>query len=198
MKIKRLLAALLAACMCFTLFACGKDDDDDDEGSSRKMGYEKAIENCMDVYFKGKFDKLENLAPEAYWDYWYSRGYIGPDELARDYYDFESMQERYEGEFGSRFSAKYKIKESEKISSDDLAEMREIMNEEYDIPKTTVKAGYIILIEFTYQGSYGKEINREEVYALQIDGNWYICDDDGDFKVMEYSFDRHDLSDLCR
>ncbi|MBQ5810066.1 MAG: zinc ribbon domain-containing protein [Clostridia bacterium] len=147
---------------------------------------EKAIKNLLDVQYKGKTNKIESLAPKAYWDWLEDEQDMTVEDIIEEYEDndtYEEMMEYLEEEYGDNVKISYKITEKEKLSKKKLEKIADGLKENYDIAKKSVKAAYEIEVEMTVKGSEDKDDDDAKFYVAKIDGKWYPVTANGDFLV---------------
>jgi len=146
--------------------------------------YKAPIKAYIDVQFKGKADKIERLIPKQLIDEMEDEG-MELDDLI-EYYEksWEKQEEALEEKYG-KYKVTYKITDKEKVDSDDLKDIRDELNEEYGLKKKSIKAAYELDIEIKIKGSDDDdEIKLKNVYSINIDGKWYLFDEDMDIPFM--------------
>lgn len=184
---KKFFALLLSAIMLLGLLAgCSADKEEEEE----EEPYEVALRLVMDVMYKGKSDKVADLAPKAYWEY--ADDYMGmsqkdAEEMIED--RWEDMEENLKDEYGKDYKFTYKIKKATKLKSDELTEIQESIEERYEF-STKIKAGYELEVKTTIKGSEDSDENEATYAAIQIDGKWYIVNvyDNGDSLRVSFLF----------
>ena len=198
---KKLLALLLAMIMVVSMLAlasCGSSDDDDDDDDEKTeetkkdkdddddknndddkkaeddSDYEDAVELFVDVFYKGKTDKIKKVFPKAMIEY------AAEDEgvTEQDIYDMfieqaDSVVEAAEARFGEDYKVTYKITDSEKVGKSDLKDIKEFLSEN-GVDEDDVTEAYAITIELKIKGEDDENSNEIKTNAIKIDGNWYI------------------------
>lgn len=148
-------------------------------------GYEEAIDNLIDVTFKGEFSKIEDLAPEKLWDEVDKPIDDLISELEEEYE--EDMYNEFVEEFGADFSIDYEIDDESELSSTKVKKIGEFLNDEYDIEESSVKAAYKLNLKITISGD--SEITREvEIHVIKIGSDWYPIEFDYDDGEVEVEF----------
>lgn len=138
-------------------------------------GYKKAIDNFVDVSFKGKVNKIEKLAPKEYWEYLEEEEDFDIDEAIEEYEDeFDDNIDELEDEYGKNIKVKYKITDKDKLSDKKIDKIAEALKDKYDIKKKSVKAGYEVDVELTIKGSEDDDENDATLTVIKIGGSWYI------------------------
>lgn len=145
-------------------------------------GPEKALDNYIDVTFYGKVNKIEKLAPKAYWDYMEDEYDVKVSDIEEQYEDaFDMMMELLEKEYGDDIKVKAKITDQDDVKKSVLDDMKDNLKEKYDIPKKSVKGALKLDVEMTIKGDDDDDTNDTTLYAINIDGDWYIVSKSGDF-----------------
>lgn len=184
---KKFFALLLSAIMLLGLLAgCSADKEEEEE----EKPYEAALRIMMDAMYKGKSDKVADLAPEEYWEY--MDDYMGMDEKdAKEQVEerWENTEESWKDEYGKDYKFSYRIKKATKLKSEKLTEIQEAIDERYEFsPK--IKAGYELEVKVTIKGSEGSDDGEMTYAAIQIDSKWYIVNvyDNGDSLRVSFLF----------
>lgn len=145
-------------------------------------GYKKAINNYLDVTIYGKYDKIEKLAPASYWKYYEDEYDMDVDDVIDNYEDvYENVIEYLEDDYGKDIKVDYKITDEDELSEKKLKRISDNLKDEYNIPKKSVTKGYKIDLEITIKGDDDEDTDETTLYAVKIDGDWYLCDEYGDF-----------------
>ena len=139
---------------------------------------EKALKLYMDVILHGEYNKIEKLAPDAYWEAMEdSFSLKDAKEQAKTIY--KSASRAYEDEYGDNIKITYKIKEKDDVKKSTFDDMKDFIKSTYDIPKKNITDACSIEIELFIKGSEDEDSNETELYAVKIDGTWYICSQKG-------------------
>ena len=79
--------------------------------------YTAPIDTLIDVSFEGKVDKIKNLAPDEYWD-WYEDEYDEDlDDIIEEAEEsFDDMMEYYEEQYGDNLRVSYKVDKKKELS----------------------------------------------------------------------------------
>lgn len=147
-------------------------------------GPEKALDTYIDVAFYGKVGKTEKLAPKEYWEYLEDK--MGLDlEDAEDWMktSYKETIRKMEDEYGDDIRISYKITEKDDVKKSTLDTLKDTIKSSYDIPKKNVTDAVELDVEMTVKGDEDEETRDHTFYVVKVDGNWYVCDSDGNFKV---------------
>lgn len=150
-------------------------------------GYEDAVDNYMKVAFKGKASLIEDLAPEAYWEYVEEQDDLKLDEIEEIYEEdaYDTMMKVLEAMVGDDVSVSYDIKDTDELSESKLDKIKDTLKERYDIPRKDVEDAIEIEIEAVIEGDKDEEEDEMTLYAVEIDGDWYACTESGRFMAEE-------------
>jgi len=161
-------------------------------------GYEDAVDNYMKVSFKGKASLIEDLAPEAYWEYVEDKEDLKLDEIEEIYEEdaFDAMMKLLEAMVGDDVSVSYDIKDTDELSESKLDKIKDTLKETYDIPRKDVGDAIEIEIETVIEGDDEEEEDEMTMYAVEIDGDWYLCTASGRFMAEEIVSTVKGMADL--
>lgn len=139
-------------------------------------GWKKAIDNYVDVSFKGKANKIEKLAPKEYWEYLEDEDEdFDLKDAIEEYEDeFEDMMDDLEDEYGKNLKIKAKIEDKEKLSKKDISKIADALKDEFDIKKKSVKKGYEVDVDLTIKGSEDEDSDETTLTVIKIGSKWYI------------------------
>ena len=139
-------------------------------------GWQRAVENYVDVSFKGKANKIEKLAPKEYWEYLEDEDEdFDLKDAIEEYEDeYEDMMDDLEDEYGKNIKVKCKIEDKDKLSGKEISKIAEALKEKYDIKKKSVKKGYEVDVELTIKGSDDKDDDDATLTVVKIGGKWYV------------------------
>lgn len=168
------IAALLVACM---LVGCGsKKKNAEKDGAS---SYEDAVSLLEDMY-NGKLKSLEGLAPESYWAWAEEQCEdedvkFDMDEIMDQYEDwYDSYMESNEDEFGDDIKLSVEIDDEEELDEDDLEKITDALEDQYDIDPKDVDEGWVLDVTMTIEGDEDDDSMGMEMYAVKIDGAWFM------------------------
>lgn len=143
-------------------------------------GYKSAINNYIDVMIKGQVNKLDKLAPQAYWDYYEDTYDMDIDDLERDAEDVvDTVIDLLEDEYGDNVRVSYKVTKEDKLTDSKLNEIREGVNDRYELARKSVTEGYDIDADITVKGDDDEMTSETSAYIVKIDGGWYLTDASG-------------------
>ncbi len=138
-------------------------------------GYKKAIDNYLDVSFKGQLKKIEKLAPKEYWEYLEDEEEIDLDEIIDELEEeWEGQEELLEDTYGKRVKATYKVTKKKEVSKKVLKGIAEAIEDEYDIDSKKVKKVYELKVKLTVKGSEDEDTDTSKLNVAKIGGSWYI------------------------
>lgn len=144
--------------------------------------YKSTIDDYFNVYFYGAYEKMEDLAPEEYWDYLEeSYGTTVDDAIAyyEDYSVYDMLLSELEAEYGDDLRFSYKIVHEAELSERKLNVIKDGLKDNYDIPKRTVKKAYELELEVTVSGSEDEDMEETELIVVNIDNDWYVTSASG-------------------
>lgn len=148
-------------------------------------GYTSAIDNVMDT-MNGDANALEDLAPDAYWDYLEEEEDITLKDLKKDfkeeYEEFEEMMKEFSD---GKIKYSYKVEDKDKIDKDDLEDYEDAFKDQFD-RSVKITDGYELELEIIMKQGKETDSTSSDMIVLKIDGKWYCVDisDYGD----EYRF----------
>lgn len=156
-------------------------------------GPEDAFDNYFEASYEFNSGAIEDLAPEAYWEYLDDEKNIDIEDLEdlvddEDYYDFAIKM--YETIVGKDVSFSYDIVETDEVGKKDLDAIKEGLKTKYDIAKKDVDEAIEIEVEIFIEGDDDEEEDEMTIYAVKIDGDWYPCNANGKLLV-------DDLASAC-
>ena len=145
--------------------------------------YSKAIEAAIQMTYYGDEEYIEFAVPEEYFE-WYEDRY---EEDFEDYLD-DWDDEQWIEKSGEDYEVTYEVSNEEKVDKDTLEDIKDCLEDKYDIEPSDVKKAYKFDIEYTIEGSEGKDSSDwEDLYGVKIRKNWYIVVFDGDY--IDFCYD---------
>lgn len=146
-------------------------------GGGGSSSYQAAIDNYVDI-MNGDADGIESLCPPEYWDYLEEESNVTVDEIIDDYEDnYDKVQKSLESRLGDNVEFSSEILGKEDISDSDLEEAADNL-EEYGISEKDINSGYKLMVELTAKGDDDEQVQTVTIYAIEIDGDWYLLNDD--------------------
>ena len=143
-------------------------------------GPEKALDRYMDVFYYGKSSRIEKLAPKEYWDYLEENEDMDIEDAEDQVKTFyKTIIRGLEDEFGDDIKISYKVTEIDDVKKSTLDKMKDKIKSTYDIPKKDVTDAVEMEVEMTIKGDDDKDSDDITLYAVKIDGDWYICNASG-------------------
>lgn len=162
-------------------------------------GHEKAVETLASVAFDGEFAQIEELAPAEYWTLCSQYNGVSPSQLTYqgDVWKFTVLPTRLQAQFGSKTDLHYdsfRMPSAMEIRSDEEGgtasqQLFKTYLALYGISTDRVgevrKLEVEIVITGMANGIKQELCQAETLYAVEIDGEWYLMDEDGTFAVDE-------------
>lgn len=132
-------------------------------------GYKKPIDN----FFKGMQTGNAKTVLKAFPD-------VMKDDLEDTIDDdaMDTVKESLEDEFGKNVKITYKILDKEKIDKDDLKELQDNLEEEYDDAKKSkvkVSAGYKLTVKANIKGKDDSDSDSLTINVYKIGGKWCLA-----------------------
>ncbi len=144
--------------------------------------YKRAVDDYFDVTFNGKYEKIEKLAPEEYWEYMEDTFDSSADDAIETYEElgvYDNMIDGLEEAYGKHIRFSYKIVHEDELSERKLDTLKDGLKENYDIAKRSVKKAYELEIEITISGSEDTDTEESEIIVVNIGNDWYVTTSDG-------------------
>ena len=144
-------------------------------------GYKKALENYLEYEFKNDTSNIESLLPESVWNDLADEWDMDKDEVIDEI--IEEMEEEAEWMEEEEVTFEYEVVSYEKLDEDDLDDIKETLEEYYDIDEDDVgKKAYKAEIEYTeFVDGEEEDSDDFEVCIVKIDGDWYVVSENGWF-----------------
>lgn len=145
-------------------------------------GAESALDTYMDVLYQGKASKVEKIAPPEFWDKYLDDNDMDMDDVEDKMKDLhKTIIRTLEDSYGDDIKISYKITDKDDVSKKDLDTMKDHLKSAYDIPKKSVTDACEFDVEMKIKGDDDEDTDDATLYAVKIDGDWYICSSTGDF-----------------
>lgn len=138
--------------------------------------YKDAVKNYVAAEYNGKYNKIEKLAPKAFWEYVKEELDFEVDEMVDDLKDEEYLEEEneyLEDTYGENFKATIKIVDKIKLNEDDLDSIKDEFKKSYDISKKSVKKAYSVVYRITLKGSEEQRTRFATLTVVKIGNKWY-------------------------
>ena len=137
-------------------------------------GGHKDVAKNLEAVLNGKANKLESLAPKAFWEYMEDEHDVELKDLKEDFEDnYEDALDELEDEYGKNVKFTVKVTDSEKMDKDDVKDIAKAIDKSYDIDKDKIKAAYELELEMTIKGKDEKDEQDMDIVAVKISGKWY-------------------------
>lgn len=128
------------------------------------------VKKYMDAYLDPDGKAMLSVIPKAV-----VKEDIGDKDDQKDYVEEmeDTLDELYDemDDYYDRWSIDYKISDVEKVDKDDLEEIQEYYEDEYDIK---VRAAKEVTVDVTVKVDGDKEKVEMTIYVIKVGGKWYI------------------------
>ena len=166
----RLTALLLAVLMLVTVFsfaACfGKKEEETEKKATAKTVV-KDYCSCMKNY---KYDKLLDLLPDAYIEYFLEDYDLTEKELSSALKEL-SADRKEQAKDMEREVVDFTLGDTRDVDEDEL----EYLNDYYDSANLDIKSAKKVPVELTISRSGDETTERETYTAIKVDGKWYLA-----------------------
>jgi len=158
---------------------------------------ELAAEDLVKTAMAGDFSGIRNLAPTEYWN---ARADIG-QQIASMGQTWQTevlpalLQKRFQTEGGMvaksfQPSQVPEIRVNRDLTAEELTLVQTTLSSFYQIPSSRIEKTKCLEVDLSisvkYQDGLKQEMKQEEIlYAIKMDGNWYLLSEDGHFAVEQ-------------
>lgn len=151
-------------------------------------GYKQAFKNVVAVQYKGKVNKIDDLAPKQYWEYMEDEYDFDMDDYKDEYEEnWEETEEYLEDEYGKNIRVTLKVEDKKVWKRKKVKKVADALNDQYDIKESSVKKVIEVDGEITIKGSEDdRDEDVDDLTFIKIGSKWYmvnIYEDDGDYRV---------------
>ena len=137
-------------------------------------GMTKPIDNLIAITFKGKFEKIKDMAPAEYWEYMEDEYDLDIDEMIEEAEEnADDMMDFYEEEYGDNIRVSYKITKKKELSDKKLEGIAEALADAYDLDEDKFTSAYELDVEMTIKGSEDDDEEENEMTVIKYAGKWY-------------------------
>jgi len=158
------------------------DSDTDQENATSFFGliYEdqalrRPVNNFFDFTVKGNINKLKDLAPSAFWANLELKNDVKITDIKSSLEkEFEDQLQTLEKEYGKNLKVEFVILDKEELDNYDLDNLKDTLEENYNIPKKSVTNAFELEIEATIKGTDDEDTQEQDMTIVKIDGKWYI------------------------
>ena len=170
---KKVFALLLAIAMVFALGACGGKSGGGIGGGSNG-DYKAAINLFLKVKYENAADKIEDLAPKTFWDF-YEDTYNMPRKSMIDEIKYVIEQTEIEliDHFGKGYKMKVTMSQESEVSKDDLSKIAAAFEQQKGIKAADIKGAYKVNVSVAFDGQNAWE--EFTVGAVKIGKTWYAA-----------------------
>jgi len=137
-------------------------------------GMTKPIDTMIDVSFKGKVEKIKDMAPAEYWEYMEDEYDMDIDDVIDEAEEeFDDMIDSLEDEYGDNIRVSYKVEKKKKLSDKKLEGIAEALADAYDLDEGDFTEAYELDLEMTIKGSEDDDSDDNEMTVIKYKGKWY-------------------------
>lgn len=137
-------------------------------------GMTKPIDNLIAITFKGKFEKIKDMAPAEYWEYMEDEYDLDIDEMIEEAEEnADDMMDYYEEEYGDNIRVSYKVTKKKELSDKKLEGIAEALADAYDLDEDKFTSAYELDVEMTIKGSEDDDEEENEMTVIKYAGKWY-------------------------
>ena len=150
--------------------------------------------------FASWLSQVDYLAPKAYWDYLSEEEELtikNIKEYIEDEEYIDYVNDTYETLVGKNASVTYEIADKNPAEDSTAETIKNHLESEYNIEKSSIQEVIEIEIELTIKGDDDEDTSETTVNAVEISGNWFLLTSKGEF-VVEEIIQMHNLSQLIR
>lgn len=137
-------------------------------------GMTKPIDLMIDVGFKGKVEKIKQMAPADYWEYMEDEYDMDVDDMIEEAEEgLEDTLDYLEEEYGENIRVSYKVTKKKKLSDKKLEGIAEALADAYDLDEDKFTEAYELDVEMTIKGSEDDDEDENELTVIKYKGKWY-------------------------
>ncbi len=125
-------------------------------------GYEKPFEDICEALEKDSSNKIESAYLPSTWDVYSATPEDLLDVLSDAFYDCGEIED-----------VSYKVREANKLTGEDLEEVKDYIEYNYD-EDGTIKEAYELTIKMTVKGENEKMTTTDTYVVVKLGGKWYI------------------------
>ncbi len=138
--------------------------------------YQDDVDNYLAFLYCGKFNLLESLAPEEFWQNFEENYDLSFDNFKDALnVEWETVIEELEKEIGPNIKVDYELNERKEYDEYDLKELIEELNKDYGIAQN-ITAAFEIGLDCTIEGDHNGYWKDFDYIVVQIDNNWYVTE----------------------
>lgn len=145
--------------------------------------YQSAIDTWFETSVEGNADVVEDLAPGKVLE----EKDIDIDDLQDSVEKaWKSNNKSLKKEYGSDYEVSYKILMDKELEENDLEDVAEYIEDEYDIDAEDVTAAYEVIIEVTIEGEDAISVQSRTIDVIKIDGTWYPVNISSNYQSVSF------------
>ena len=142
-------------------------------GCSEEIVHTEALDTLMAVRYEGQSDRMTQLAPQAYWDWYENQGRSIEDLVAYSEGAYYSWVNIMSSQYGEALEVTYTVTDQDDMDSETFAAVVNGL-ERYGIQSDAVENGRILTVDETIDGSKLTETQEKEYMLVAIEGKDYI------------------------
>lgn len=85
----------------------------------------------------------------------------------------DMMMESFEDDYGKNIKISYKIKDKEKLDKDDIEDLEDEYDDTYG-KKIDIEKAYTLEVEMTIKGKDDKDTDTDDMTVVEVDSDWYV------------------------
>lgn len=152
--------------------------------------YTTALDNYIEVSFKGNANKIELLAPKEYWEYYEEESGKSLDDLKEEFEDnWDDLMDSMEDRYGKNIKVTYEITDEDKLSERKMKKIAEALEDQYDIDPKSVTDGYKVDADLKIKGSEDDDEDEGTFNIIKVGGRWYMINyyESGDKYIVYFN-----------
>lgn len=165
---KKLISLFLLAAMVLCLAACN------DAAPTQPTVHNDVLDTLMAVRYRGETNKLSQLAPQAYWDWYEGQGRSLADLVQYSSGAYHSWINVMGSQFGDNLTVTYTVTAEDTMDTETLSAIANALEKQYAIAAATVKNGKVLTVSMTIAGSLSSDTSESEFLLVEIDGKDYL------------------------
>ncbi len=164
---KKLISLFLLIAMVLCLAACR-------EATPTQPGvHNDVLDTLMAVRYRGETNKLSQLAPQSYWDWYEGQGRSIAELVQYSSGAYHSWINIMGAQFGDNLTVTYTVTGEDTMDAETLSAIANALEKQYAIAADTVKGGKVLTVSLTITGSLLSESTEEEYLLVTVDGKDY-------------------------
>lgn len=142
--------------------------------------WKSGMNNYINLVYKGKASAVVKAAPNEVWEYIDDEYGVSKDDVKKDNKDYaDDIVEDAEDTYGENIKYKYKVVKQKKMTKKMVQSIGDALEENYDIDGDTVKAGYVVQMEYEISGKDAFNWGESTFFFVKIQNKWYRVSEGG-------------------